>query len=65
MLSSKSKAENWKKIRFGIGLLIIFAIFAGWVNLPKWITDFIISKIVFGLIVGVITGAVAGAYAGS
>ena len=57
------KAENWNKIRLGIWLLIMFAAFAGWLNLPKWITDFVISKIVFGLIVGVITGAIAGTYA--
>ena len=57
------KAENMKKFRFWVWIVIGFAAIAGWLGFPKWIIDSIIAKIVLGPILGICTGAIAGIYA--
>ena len=58
-----NKKENMRKFRIFVWIIIIFAIIAGWLNLPTNIVDSIIGKIVLGPVLGIFTGAIAGAYA--
>ena len=57
------KLENMKKFRFWVWVVIIVAVIAGWLKFPKFLIDYIISKIVLGPILGIATGAIAGQYA--
>ena len=60
-----NKKENMEELRFWVPIVIIFAVVAGRLNLPKWIIDSIITKIVLGPILGIATGTIAGIYAES
>jgi|SRR3989344_620049 len=57
------KLENMRKLRICIWAVIIVAVVGSWLNLPSWIVDSIIAKIVLGPLIGIFTGAIAGEYA--
>ena len=65
VLININKKEIMKTFRFWLWIILFFIIIAGWLNLPKWLIDNIIAKIVLGPIVGIYTGAIAGMYAKS
>ena len=58
-----NKKENMRLFRTFVWTIIIFAIIAGWLNIPSNIVDSVIAKIVLGPVLGIFTGAIAGAYA--
>lgn len=58
-----NRAENRRKFRFWTGVLILFAVIAGWLNLPDSFVNFVIAKIALGPILGIITGAISAEYA--
>jgi|TARA_Y100000310_G_C20585214_1_gene765032 hypothetical protein len=58
-----NREENMRMFRTIVWIIIIFAIIAGWLNIPSSIVDSVIAKIVLGPLLGIFTGAIAGTYA--
>jgi len=62
MLSESEKIKNRKIFWTSVLIIILIAIFTGYLRIPK-IGDFFIGKIVLGPILGIITGTIAGQFA--